>query len=158
MRRRVALLAACAALGFPVAGCGAGTESSEGANAGAYVRQVNAAQIEFARRFGGLSERIGPTLTPAQGRRTLGAFERAVDGTVTRLRRVRPPEQVAGLHGRLVGEIASYGDQIAVARRAFSSRDPQRVLAAQGKLVDAVRQTSADINRTIDAINRQLRA
>ena len=156
MRRTLAVLATCAATAVAIAGCGdAGREQAADRR---YVDEVNAAQSQFARRFDRLAADIGATITPAQGRRTLGAFERAVDRTVARLRRARPPQRVVGLHRRLVGEIASYGVQIAAARRAFGSRDPQRVLAAQAKLVTDVQRTSEEINLTIDAINRRLKS
>ena len=157
MRRAVVLIVATTLL----AGCGGGGAAAPGAGAGSdatYVRAVNAAQTQFAQTFTRLSKRIGATSTPAQGRRTLTAFEDAVHGTVARLRAVRPPERVRPLHGRLVSEIAAYGDHLAAARRAYGSHDARRVLAAQGRLVDEVRATSAQINRTIDAINQRLKS
>src|SRR4051794_7038374 len=156
MRRSLAALVAAAAAALSAAGCGGGDGSAARARADRYVTQVNAAQGEFTRRFGALSRRIGTTITPAQGRRRLRAFEVAVDGTVARLRRVEPPPHVGTLHRRLIAEIAGYGDQIATARRAFRSADAQRIVAAQGRLVMDVERTSARIDRTIAAINARL--
>ena len=77
---------------------------------------------------------------------------------MAQLRGVEVPARVRGLHARLVGEIGSYGRQIDRARAAFGSRDAQAVLSAQTELVSAVTRVSAQINRTIDAINGELRA
>jgi hypothetical protein len=156
MRRSLAVLVAGATAVLSAAGCGGGEGSAARARTDSYVAQVNAAQGEFTRRFDALSQRIGVTITPAQGRRTLRAFEVAVDGTVARLRRVNPPPAVSTLHRRLVAEIAGYGDHIATARAAFGSADRQRMLAAQGRLVTDVERTSARVDRTIDAINARL--
>jgi hypothetical protein len=157
MRRGLVALVACAAAALLPAACGGDDRpSAERARADRYVAQVNAAQSQFARRFQALARDVGATITPAQGRRTLRAFEDAVDGTVARLRAVRPPSRVGDLHGRLVTEIAGYGDELASARRAFSSEDPRDVLRAQGRLTTGVQRTSARIDRTIDAINARL--
>jgi hypothetical protein len=153
-RRAVAALAGVA-LTLPSAACGGG-----GTNAGSnrYINAVNAAQNDFAQRFNRLSTRITATSTPQQDRRTLGQFEVAVEAVVRRLRAVHPPARVEGLHRRLIAQIGGYGGQIAAARRAFASRDRQRVLAAQGRLVGAVNDTGARVNRTIDQINHRLGA
>jgi hypothetical protein len=150
---RAAAAAALAAAALATAGC-AGAQR-DGANG--YVRAVNAAQGQFKRTFDRLATDITPTSTPQQDRRTLAAFQAAVDGTVRRLRRVRPPERVATLHERLVGEIGSYSGHIEAARRAFATREPRRIIRAQGRLVGAVGRISAAVNRTIDRINARLR-
>ena len=139
-----------------IAGAGCGGASSDGNTR--YINAVNAAQNDFAQRFTRLSTRITATSTPKQDRRTLGQFQLAVEGVVRRLRAVRPPARVETLHRRLIAEIGGYSSQIGAARRAFASRDPQRVLAAQGRLVGAVNETGARVNRTIDQINTRLRA
>jgi hypothetical protein len=152
-RRAVAALAGVV---LTVAGAGCGGGSSDGNTR--YINAVNAAQNDFAQRFTRLSTRITATSTPRQDRRTLGQFQLAVEGVVRRLRAVRPPARVETLHRRLIAEIGGYSSQIGAARRAFASRDPQRVLAAQGRLVGAVNETGARVNRTIDQINTRLRA
>lgn len=151
--RRALAAALVAALGLGLVGCG-GDHHQENA----YVDAVNRAQGDFAATFARLSKQITSTSTPAQDRRTLGRFRAAVNRTVVRLRAVDVPSRVRGLHGRLVAEIAAYGRQIDRARSAFRSRNAQAVLTAQTDLVSAVTRVSAQINRTIDAINRKLKA
>ena len=154
--RRLSRRAVAALAGVVLTIGGAGCGGSDGNTR--YIKAVNAAQNDFAQRFDRLSTRITATSTPRQDRRTLGQFQLAVEGVVRRLRAVRPPSRVEDLHRRLIAEIGGYSGQISAARRAFASRDPQRVLAAQGRLVGAVNETGARVNRTIDQINDRLGA
>ena len=149
--RRV-LAAAAVVLGLSVIGCGTDHKQDN-----TYVDAVNRAQDDFASRFDRLSRQITSTSTARQDRRTLRGFRAAVDRVVGRLRRVEVPGRVRGLHTRLVGEIASYGREIDRAQAAFRTGNAQAVLAAQTDLVSAVTRLSAQINRTIDAINVKLR-
>jgi hypothetical protein len=80
----------------------------------------------------------------------------AVDDVVTDLQGIDAPADVQPLHRRLITEISDYGREIRRAKRAFATGAPQRILDAQGKLVDATTRISSRINRTIAAINRQL--
>jgi hypothetical protein len=150
---RAAATAALAAVALAAPGC---TDADSDA-ANGYVRAVNAAQGEFKQTFDRLATDITPTSTPQQDRRTLAAFQAAVDRTVRRLRGVRPPQGVSALHDRLIATIGGYSDHIATARRAFATREPRRIIEAQGRLVGAVERTSAAVNRTIDRINARLR-
>jgi hypothetical protein len=147
----VLALALAAALG----GCGGGTS---GADETRYAQAVNEAQHGFARTLDRLSTSITATSTPRQDRRTLRSFARAVDAAVVELRRVTPPDRVKDLHGRLVGQVASYGRPIATARSAFATEDPRLIVAAQGRFVGAVTRTGERVNRTIAAINERLRS
>lgn len=147
-RRLLAAALACCAL----AGCGGDT-----AQENAYVEAVNRTQTDFARTFERLRDQITATSTPEQDQRTLGRFRSAVDEAVGDLRAIDPPEAVAGLHRRLVGDIGRYGAEIEKARTAFGSTDPQRVLKAQTDLVSQVSDISGDINAVIGDINEELR-
>src|ERR687885_2787193 len=124
----------------------------------AYADQVNRAQSDFAQSFKSLSRRITKTTTPGRGRRTLQGFEDAVDDVVTDLRRIEAPSDVQPLHRRLIREISGYGREIHKAKLAFATGSPQRILRAQSALVSATTAISAQINRTIAAINRRLQA
>jgi hypothetical protein len=153
MRALVTVILAVAVLPL-LAACG-GREEAEQANA--YVDAVNQAQSRFTGTFERLSDRLGATSTPGRDRRVLRQFQDAVDDTVARLRGIEVPGAVADLHGQLVAQVASYGEEITRARRALRSADPSRVLEAQTALVSAVTDVSERINATIDAINQRLR-
>jgi hypothetical protein len=149
--RRV-LAAVVLVLGLALMGCGTDHKQDN-----AYVDAVNRAQDDFASRFDRLSSQITSTSTARQDRHTLKGFRAAVDRVVARLGAVEVPGRVRGLHARLVGEIGSYGREIERAQAAFRTGSAQAVLAAQTDLVSAVTRVSAQINRTIDAINGKLR-
>jgi hypothetical protein len=146
----VLVVVACVLL---IAGCG-----SDSKQANTYVDAVNKAQNNFASTFDRLSGEISSKSTPAQDQKTLDGFKAAVDKVVVDLRAVKVPSKVKDLHGQLVGEIAAYGAEIDKAKAAFADGDPQVIVKAQGDLTSAVTRVSAQINRTIDAINKKLRA
>src|SRR3954453_14816201 len=132
MRRPAVLLALVLALAT-AAGCGGG---GSGSGAGdAYVKEVNAAQSGLAKRFDQLQNAAAATSTPAQDRRTLRAYEAAVDAAVARLRAADPPADVRRLHEQFVGEIADYGIEVRRARKALRATRPRVALAAQRRLV-----------------------
>lgn len=122
-----------------------------------YVDAVNRAQNDFAATFDRLQSEITSTSSPSKDRDTLTRFQQAIDKVVADLRAVDTPEKVTILHRRLIAQIASYGDEIDKAEKAFRSKDPARILGAQSRLVTAVTQVSTKINATIDAINKKLR-
>ncbi len=151
MRRVPAIVLAC--LGLALAGCG-----KDAAESNAYVDEVNRAQNQFATTSDQLANRITATSTTGQDRKVLAGFGTAVDSVVRRLRGVDPPEDVDRLHGQLIAAIDGYGDEIKKARVALRSNSAPRIIAAQTELVSAITAVSARINRTIDQINRELRA
>jgi hypothetical protein len=150
---RVAALVLIVVCGLGAAGCGGETKEHN-----AYVDAVNRAQNDFATQFSRLSDRITATSTARQDRETLKGFETVIEGVVRRLRTVKPPARVSGLHEELIGAIDSYGREIEKARDRFRSRSPARIIAAQTELIGAITAVSARINRTIDQINSRLRA
>jgi outer membrane murein-binding lipoprotein Lpp len=135
-----------------ISGCGSDTKAAND-----YVDSVNKAQTDFASTFDKLSSQITSTSTAQQDRQTLDGFKRAVDKVVVDLRTVEVPSKVKALHGQLVGEISAYGNEIDKAKAAFAGADPKAIVKAQTDLVSAVTRVSAQINETIDAINKKLR-
>ena len=150
MRRLIPVLLIVAAVVAP--GCGSDTKAAND-----YVDSVNQAQNQFAATFDKLSSQITSTSTAQQDRKTLDGFKQAVDKVVTDLNSVTPPAKVKGLHAQLVSEISAYGTEIDRAKEAFATSDPQAIIKAQTQLVSAVTRVSAQINGTIDAINKKLR-
>ena len=149
---RAALPCLLLVLALAATGCGGDVKKNN-----AYVDAVNKAQNEFASTFDRLNAQITSTSSPKQDRATLKRFQDAIDSVVADLRAVDTPKKVTGLHKELIGEISSYGGEIAKARKAFGSSDPAKVIAAQTQLVTAVTSVSSRINSTIDQINKKLR-
>ncbi len=150
MRRLVPALVIAVAL--LASGCGSDTKAEND-----YVDSVNKAQNDFAATFDKLSSQITSTSSAQQDRETLDGFKQAVDKVVTDLQAVKVPDKVKDLHGQLVTEISAYGKEIDKAKQAFAGDDPQAIIKAQTELVSAVTRVSAQINETIDAINKKLR-
>lgn len=152
MPRVLALL--CAVVLAPaLAGCGG--DDVERNNE--YVDSVNTAQAKFSRDVDRLSGQISQSSSPAQDRRTLRAFSTAVGVVVRELRAIEPPEPVAMLHERLVTSIEAYGDEITSVGKAISEDDPDELIQAQERLLKATSTVSGQINKTITAINAELR-
>ncbi|MEA2179934.1 MAG: hypothetical protein QOG77_3231 [Solirubrobacteraceae bacterium] len=149
--RLVLVLIVACSLALPA--CGG---DDEGAGT-AYVERVNKAQQDFAARVDQLSEGITATSSADRDRRTLRAFEQAVDEVGGDLRAIDPPGQVRGLHERLITAVDGYGTDVQEAADALSSRSPEKLRAAQRALAQATTDFGTTLNRTIDEINRELK-
>jgi len=136
-----------------LAGCGSGTVDE----ANRYVDAVNRAQTRFSGTMDRLSGRISAGSTLGADGRVLRSFDTAVARVAGDLRRITPPDSVAGLHRRLVGDMDQYGVQVRRERGTLRSRDPRRLVAAQQRLLSATTSVSHDVNATIDEINRRLK-
>ena len=136
-------------LALAAAGCG----SSSGGGHGAYVKALNQAQTGLQQRFSQLGEKVTATSTPAQDRRTLAAYQRAVTTTVDDLRAIDPPSGFEGLHRQFVGEVADFGSALRQARARIANGD---ALAARTGVKTAAEQTGRRVNATIEAINKKL--
>ncbi len=150
--RLLALLALCSAA-LVAAGCGGGADVK---SSNAYVDDVNKAQTDFAKTIDSLSGRITQKSTPAEDHATMRNFTTAVGRVVTDLKAIKPPDKVSALHSRLVSEISGYGRQVDAAAASLTSRNADRLLAAQQQLLKATSTVSGQINTTIAAINTKL--
>jgi hypothetical protein len=150
MRARAALLLALL-LATVAAGCGSKQDSGD------YVQALNQAQAGLAQRFDALQQQITPTSSATQDQRTLTAYAAAVRKAVVDLQAVDPPSRVAPLHRRFVAQVADYGAALRTARGELGADDPQKILAAQGRLRTAVARTGTRLDATIRAINQQLK-
>jgi hypothetical protein len=136
--------------------CGCGSGGVDAANS--YVDAVNRAQSRFAVTVRSLSGRIDGSSTERSDGRVLRSFDSAVNEVVVDLRRIRPPDDVAPLHRRLVGELDRYGARVRRETASLRSKSPAQLLAAQQRLLSATDHVSRDINATIDEINTRLKA
>jgi hypothetical protein len=150
MRARAGVLLALM-LAVVAAGCGGDKDRDD------YAKALNKAQAGLAQRFAALQSRITPTSNAAQDSKTLRAYEAAVATTVSDLRAVDPPDGLAPLHRRYVGEVAAYGGALRKARAELNRDDSRAVLAAQGRLRSAVTAAGRQLDATIQAINQKLK-
>jgi len=150
MRGVVSSLAVAVAL----AGCGSDRGAGE---ANSYVHAVNRAQAGFATSVQRLSGRIGATSDAAADRRVLRSFDSAITRVVGDLRKITPPDRVAGLHRRLVGQMDANGRRVRRETSVLRANDAGRLVAVQQRLLVATSRVSGQVNATIDSINRALR-
>jgi hypothetical protein len=122
-----------------------------------YLDGVNEAQDEFARSVDDLAGRITETSSTAEDRAAVAQFESEIDDLGAGLRAIDPPEEVMARHQRLLEVIARYGETVGQAVQALDTEDePDALLAAQTRLLDATEGTTTEIRETIEEINREL--
>lgn len=150
---RTAALALLAFLGLALVACG-GSDEREAKNA--YVRQVNAAQVEFAQTVTTVSERITEKSSSRQDRKTLEQFQTAVDDVVTDLRDIDVPGAVQAEHAQLVKAMSGFGSDIRGAISALSNPTQANIEAARKKITSSAQTVNVRIQAAIAAINSKL--
>lgn len=139
----VGLLAAAA-----LVGCGGDDQDAKADRT--YIDQVNGAVQRFAREARQL-----PAGFQAD---TLRTYSATLERTATDLRAIEPPSSVTNLHAQLAGDVSAYADAIDAAAGAPLSDDPDRIVAAQQKLLQATATANREVNRTLKAIGQTLDA
>ena len=135
--------------------CGGADERKE---KNAYVREVNAAQVEFSSTVETVSQRITPKSSSAQDRKTLRRFEVAIDDVVTKLRNVNVPADVKTEHNQLVRAMTGFGADIERATKALDGADTRKIADAQRSIASATQTVNTRIEAAIAAINSKLGA
>ena len=153
---RLALTLALALPALVLAACGGGDNDRDTKNA--YVREVNAAQIEFASTVTTASQQITPKSSSSQDRRTLRRFQTAIDDVVAKLRRIDVPSSVRAEHARLVEAMSAFGTEIRRAVSALRNPDRRQLSRAQRAIAESTQMVNARIDRAIAAINAKLGA
>ena len=133
--------------------CG-GSEEREKKNA--YVREVNAAQTEFAQTVTTVSERITDKSSSSQDRKTLEQFQTAIDNVVTDLRDIDVPGAVDAEHAQLVKAMSGFGSDIRGAIRALRNPTQANIEEARKTISTATQTVNVRIDAAIAAINSKL--
>lgn len=152
---RIISLVALALGAIALGACGDDADSREAKNA--YVRDVNAAQMAFASTVTTVSQQITSKSSPADDRRTLERFEKAIDDVVVQLRGIDVPEDVEAEHERLVTAMTGFGAEIEKATEALEEPDTRSIAMAQRALTNATQTVNGQIDSAIAAINSKLR-
>jgi hypothetical protein len=150
---RTAALALLAFVGVGLVACGGGDER-EAKNT--YVRQVNAAQAEFAQTVTTVSQRITDKSSTSQDRKTLEQFQTAVDDVVTDLRDIDVPSAVDAEHAQLVKAMTGFGADIRGAIGALRNPTQANVEEARKTITTAAQTVNVRIQAAIAAINSKL--
>ena len=133
--------------------CG-GSEEREEKNA--YVRQVNAAQAEFAQTVTTVSERITDKSSSSQDRKTLEQFQTAIDDVVTDLRDIDVPGAVDAEHAQLVKAMSGFGSDIRRRSARCATRPGPMIEEARKTIATATQTVNVRIDAAIAAINSKL--
>ncbi len=148
--RRTAALALV--LPLLATGCGDDTKSKND-----YVDQVNRIQTQFATTYQSVAGQVTSTSPAGEDGETFKSLVGAIDGMVTQLRAVDPPESVTRQHEKLIDVLDGYGDDLSSATKALASGDAASVARARAALAKDTAGLSADFMRTISEINTKLR-
>ena len=162
--RRVPTILAALAISAGAAACGSATDGNGGGSDTSgdeaalskqeYLKQVNAAQTEFATDAAKLN------LADPGSAKQFGDSLGDLDGLIERLRRsldqMPEPEAVTGEQNTLVRILGDYGDAIADQKDALTSGDPERAKAAAQKVGKASTEFSQEFDATIEQINQNL--
>ncbi len=150
---RTAALLLLASVALVLGACG-GSEDREAKND--YVRQVNAAQNEFAQTVTTVSERITDKSSSSEDRKTLQQFQTAIDDVVTDLRDITVPDAVKAEHAQLVKAMSGFGAEIKQATDALRNPDSRTIAEAQRTIQTATQTVNVRIDAAIAAINSKL--
>jgi pyruvate/2-oxoglutarate dehydrogenase complex dihydrolipoamide acyltransferase (E2) component len=121
-----------------------------------YVRQVNAAQNEFAANVSTVSQRITDKSSSKADRKTLEQFQAAIDGVVSDLRDIKVPGDVTSEHAQLVGAMSGFGAKIRSAVSALRNPTQQNIADARQTIATATQTVNVRIDAAIAAINSKL--
>lgn len=154
-RMRIAPLLSLLLAAMLLVACGG---SAERERKNAYVREVNAAQNEFAETVTDVSERITNKSSPKQDRKTLRSFEAAIEDVVAKLRAIDVPEDVQAEHKQLTEAMAGFGTEISKATDALDRPTTRSIAEAQRAITTATQNVNGQIDAAIAAINSKLGA
>ena len=141
-------------IALALGGCGGGDDRKA---QNEYVGEVNSVQSKFSTAYSRVASQITSTTSARQDRETVSQLERTLEKTVSELRAVKAPSEVAKLHGELVGVLQEYATTLGSLTDDLLSASRGRVARATTLLASETSDTSADFSRKINEINEQLR-
>jgi hypothetical protein len=163
-QRAVAILAALA-ISASFGACGSSDDDNGGSNGSdtsaqqplskdAYLKQVNAAQTEFANDAAKL-DLANPSSANDFGN-SLGELNGLIDTLRKRLDDIVPPDAVMSEQDALVQQLTDYGAVIEQQKGALTSGNAQKAAAAAQKVGKASTDFSQEFDATINEINDNL--
>lgn len=162
-QRAIAILAALAISAGAVAcgssdddngGSGSDTSAQEPLSKDAYLKQVNAAQTQFANEAAKLNL-ANPSSAKDFGN-SLSELKGLVDTLRKQLDDIVPPDEVTTQQDELVKQLTVYGKAIQRQKGALTSGDAQKAAAAAQKVGKASTTFSQEFDATIKQINDNL--
>lgn len=150
--RTTSLLVALVAAIAPTA-CGGESESRSERNG--YVRELNAAQQEFASNASSVSQ-DGKAASLRQYRRTLARFEKTIAEFAAKLRRIEVPRVVREEHDQLIAAVTSFGSDFEQITEVLNNPNARALSEAQAAITTATQRANARIEAAAAAIDSKL--
>jgi hypothetical protein len=122
-----------------------------------YVRELNAAQREFATNASSVSQ-LGKSDSLGQYRRTLRRFEKTIETFATKLRGIEVPSVVQEEHKQLIAALTSYGTDFQKVTGVLDNPTARSLGEAQTALMAATQRANARIEAAAAAIDSKLQA
>ena len=144
----VALLVGALALGA----CGGGDEREE---RNAYVRELNAAQQEFADSASLVSAQRSPA-SIAQYRRTLERFQATIARFTGKLQEIEVPDEVQDEHAQLIDALKSFALDFKRVTAALKNPNPRKLSEAKRAIGIATERANLRIEAAAAAIDSKL--
>jgi len=145
---RIAFLATLLLAATALAACG-----DDNTEKNAYVRELTEAQMRYQNNAKRIEAGATTTSTPRQDRRTLARFSEAIADTITALRAIKPPSQVAKEHAAFIDVFVAWHDDVARFTKAISKptrtgvrRAQRRIAVANQTFNQSLRRAGTDID------------
>ena len=151
---RIASLATATVFAVALGACG--TQDSAAKND--YVKQVNAAQTQFAGAATKVKQQITKMSSPRRDRHSLARFVGTIDELVARLGAIKVPGDVRAQHRRLVAVMADHAKEVSQITTTMGSATTAELEDVQRKLSAATITVNANLSSATASINSKLRA
>jgi hypothetical protein len=135
--------------------CGGGSNDVDEKNA--YVRELNAAQSDFATSADEVSKQRIPADTSAK-LRLVQRLTGAIDEVVQTMRGIEVPGDVRAEHQQLIDAMTGFRTDVQKLTQTYRGGDARKVSAAIVAFQAAQAQADTRVNATIAAINSKLTA
>lgn len=151
---RILLLLAMLVGAVALSACGGEANSREAKNA--YVRDLNAAQQQFATSASEVSQQGAESL--GQYRRTLRRFQETISTFETKLRTIHVPSVVSAEHEQLIAALTNFGVDFKAVSVALDNPNVRTLSEAQNAISTATQRANARIEAAAAAIDSKLRS
>jgi hypothetical protein len=120
-----------------------------------YVRELNAAQREFAANASKVSQNASPSL--GEYRRMVQRFQATIETFASKLRAIEVPPAVAAEHKQLVAALTGFGADFRKASDVLKNPSARAVGEAKNALDTATQRANARIEAAAAAIDSKLK-
>lgn len=132
-----------------------GDEANSRSAKNAYVRDLNAAQQQFATNASAVSQQGAKSL--GQYRRTLGRFQETISAFEAKLRAIQVPTVVSAEHEQLISAVTKFGTDFKEVSSALNNPNARALGEAKNAIMTATQRANARIEAAAAAIDSKLR-